>query len=66
MGLAGKLTFAGCIGEPAGCTGTSPAGVLDGAHGVAVTADGANLYATSISGNGVSHFRIAGFTSAGR
>jgi hypothetical protein len=33
---------------------------------VAVTADGAHLYATSDYGNVVSHFNIAGFTAARR
>ncbi len=60
---AGDLAFAGCIGDLAGCTPTSPAGALDGAGAVAVSYDGANLYATSYPRNNVSHFRIAGFTS---
>jgi hypothetical protein len=34
-------------------------------HGLAVTADGAHLYTTSINGRVVSHFKIAGFTTAG-
>jgi DNA-binding beta-propeller fold protein YncE len=66
IGSFGDLSFAGCIGHLAGCTGTYPAGALDGAYGVAVTADGAHLYATSDYGNVVSHFKIAGFTAARR
>jgi DNA-binding beta-propeller fold protein YncE len=59
---AGDLRFAGCIGDLAGCTATTPKTALDGADGVAVSNDGANLYATSFFGNSVSHFTIAAFT----
>jgi DNA-binding beta-propeller fold protein YncE len=59
---AGNLIFASCIGDLAGCTATTPKTVLDGADGVAVSNDGANLYATSFFGNSVSHFTIAAFT----
>jgi hypothetical protein len=31
-----------------------------------VTADGAHLYTTSVNGSVVSHFKIAGFTTARR
>jgi 6-phosphogluconolactonase (cycloisomerase 2 family) len=65
IGPGGDLSFAGCIGGWTGCTPTSPAGALDYAHGLAVTADGAHLYTTSINGRVVSHFKIAGFTAAG-
>ena len=60
---AGNLIFAGCIGDRSGCTATTPAGALDGAQGVAESADGANLYVTSSLANTVSHFIIAGFTA---
>ena len=63
IGPFGDLTFRGCIGDRPGCTGTYPAGALDVAHGVAVTADGAHLYATSVIGGAVSHFTIAGFAA---
>lgn len=53
---SGDLTFAGCIGELAGCTATSPTAALDGAAHVAVTADGRQLYATAAGT--VSHFAI--------
>jgi DNA-binding beta-propeller fold protein YncE len=66
IGSFGDLTFAGCIGDLPGCTGTYPARALDGANGVAVTGDGAHLYTTSFYGNVVSQFRIAGFTAARR
>ena len=64
-GPFGDLSFAGCIGDRAGCTPTYPAGALDGAEGMAVTADGAHLYTASAHGNVVSHFKIARFTTAG-
>jgi DNA-binding beta-propeller fold protein YncE len=65
---AGNLIFAGCIGDLLGCTKTTPAAALDGARAVAVTTDGAHLYAISdtsdpygYSNAAVSHFTIAGF-----
>jgi DNA-binding beta-propeller fold protein YncE len=61
IGPAGNLSFAGCIGDLAGCTTTSPPGALDGAYGLAVTADGAHLYTTSFYGNVVSRFKIGLF-----
>lgn len=54
----GDLTYAGCIGDLAGCTPTSPVGALDGATAVAVTPSGSDLYAASYNGDDVSHFRI--------
>jgi DNA-binding beta-propeller fold protein YncE len=63
IGLYGDLSFAGCIGDRPGCTGTYPAGALDGADGVAVTADGVHLYTASFKGSVVSHFTIAGFAA---
>ena len=60
VGLAaaapGNLTFAGCIGNLAGCTATSPAGALDDAQDVTLSPDGKQLYAAGV--NGVSHFTI--------
>jgi len=64
MDAAGNLNYAGCIGDHAGCATTSPAGALVGVNGLAVTGDGAHLYATAFTGNAVSHFAIAGFTTA--
>ena len=54
----GDLTFAGCIGNLAGCTATSPAGALNGAEGVAVSPDGKQLYVATVFGNVVTHLRI--------
>jgi sugar lactone lactonase YvrE len=57
----GNPVFLGCVGDYPGCATTTPKGALDGADGVAVSADGANLYATADLANDVSHFTIAGF-----
>jgi DNA-binding beta-propeller fold protein YncE len=54
----GDLNYAGCIGDLAGCTTTTPAGALDGASAVAVTPSGTDLYAASDTGDDVSHFKI--------
>jgi hypothetical protein len=54
----GNLAYAGCIGDVAGCTTTSPAGALDGARAPAVTAGGADMYVPGNSGSVVSHFRV--------
>ena len=54
----GNLTFAGCIGNLAGCTATSPAGALDSANGVSVSPDGKQLYVAAALGNVVTHLRI--------
>jgi len=59
----GGLVYAGCIGNHPGCTAIT-GGALSGAVDLAVTGDGANLYATAFWGNAVSHFTIAGFTTA--
>jgi len=56
----GNLAYAGCIGDVAGCTATSPAGALDGAHAPAVTAGGADMYVPGQGGSVVSHFRVDG------
>lgn len=58
---AGNLIFAGCVGDYPGCAATTPKGALDGADAVALSADGANLYATAFLANDVSHFTIKGF-----
>jgi YVTN family beta-propeller protein len=60
-----NLVYAGCTGDQAGCASVSPSGALHGISGVAVTGDGAQLYATSANGYDVSHFTIGGFTTAG-
>ena len=58
----GDLTFAGCIGDHAGCTATSPTIALD--HATAVAAVGNQVYATSAAGGffiwfgAVSHFTM--------
>ncbi len=62
--VAGNLIYAGCIGNHPGCTAITTAGALSGPIGLAVTGDGANLYATAFWANAVSHFTIAGFTTA--
>jgi len=54
---AGNLTFAGCIGNLAGCTPVT-ANALNGAVGLAATPSGTDLYAASRLGNVISHFRI--------
>ncbi len=41
----GDLAFDGCIGELAGCTGTTVIHALDGADAVTATPDGTQLYA---------------------
>ncbi len=60
---AGNLIYAGCIGNHSGCTAIT-GGALSGPVDLAVTGDGANLYATAFWANAVSHFIIAGFTTA--
>ena len=57
---AGDLTYAGCYGRllATSCAPTGPAGAVDGAHGVAVTADGTQLYVAASAGNVVSHFTV--------
>jgi DNA-binding beta-propeller fold protein YncE len=62
--VARNLIYAGCIGNHPGCTAITTAGALSGPIGLAVTDNGANLYATAFWANAVSHFTIAGFTTA--
>ena len=54
---AGNLTFAGCIGNLAGCTPVT-ANALNAAVGHSATPSGTDLYAASRLGNVISHFRI--------
>ena len=44
---AGNATFAGCIGNLAGCTATAPATAISGAVGIALVPG--HLYVSSIS-----------------
>jgi DNA-binding beta-propeller fold protein YncE len=59
----GNLVFAGCTGELGGCTGTRIIHALDGADALAVTQDSTQLYAAGFTGDDISHFTIAGFSS---
>ncbi len=43
-GAVDGLTMTGCIGDLSGCTGTTPAGALDGADAVTVSPDGTSVY----------------------
>lgn len=52
----GGLHFAGCFGNLAGCTPTTPAGALNGINDLVV--DGSHLYAANYLGNNVSHFLV--------
>ena len=55
---SGNLGFESCIGSVSGCTPPSVSGVLDGVHGIAVSADGKQLYAASWGGNAIAHFTL--------
>ena len=60
LDAAGNPTFAGCVGNLAGCGSTNPADALDSAYEVTTTADGNNLYAAALGANTVSHFKLDG------
>ncbi|HLK00614.1 MAG TPA: hypothetical protein VKU39_11995 [Streptosporangiaceae bacterium] len=60
---AGNLNYLGCTGELTGCGGTTVIHALDGADGLAVAPNDAHLYVAGGSGNDVSDFTIAGFSS---
>jgi DNA-binding beta-propeller fold protein YncE len=60
----GALTYENCFGVVSGCTHTSPATALSGIDGVAVSADGKNVYAISSSANAVSTFTRTPSTGA--
>ena len=51
----GGLVYAGCIGDRAGCTPTTPAGLA--------ASGGTHLYAAAFTGSVVSHFAIARFSA---
>lgn len=52
----GTLTFAGCIGQHAGCATTTPAKAVERPFAVAVSPDGRNVYAASVGSNAVDEF----------
>jgi hypothetical protein len=52
----GALTFTGCVGQLSGCTATSPAGAIAGPNGVAISPDGASVYAASVDASTVDLF----------
>jgi len=56
LDAAGTPSFAGCIGELAGCTAVPAAHALEGALAVAVSPDGRQLYVTGTSD--ISHFTL--------
>ncbi len=56
--VTGQLTFQGCFSDTAAAGCSVPAqAALDGAHGVAVSADDRSVYVTSQGDNSISHFR---------
>jgi fibronectin-binding autotransporter adhesin len=61
----GALIFTGCSGQLAGCTPTTPAGAVEGPSSVAVSPDGASVYAGSVDSNAVDLFsRVVGHALA--
>jgi DNA-binding beta-propeller fold protein YncE len=52
----GDLTFAACLGSLVGCPGFNPAGTVDGAAGIVISADGRNVYVGAHFGSAVTHF----------
>lgn len=58
LDAAGLATFAGCIGNGAGCAPTTPAGALDGAWGLALSPDGLHLYVSGDPGNDLSTLAV--------
>jgi hypothetical protein len=53
---SGSPAFESCVGELSGCTATNPVTALDRVNGLAL--DGADLYATSQTGAGLTHLTI--------
>ncbi len=53
---SGALTYTGCFGADTGCTATTPSNALEQAHTVAVSPDGASVYAASEGPNAVALF----------
>jgi DNA-binding beta-propeller fold protein YncE len=56
----GDLTFAACLGSLVGCPGVNPAGIADGAAGVAMSPDGKSVYLGAHFGGAVTHFTFDG------
>jgi DNA-binding beta-propeller fold protein YncE len=52
----GALTFAGCIGDDAGCTPTTPANAVGQVFSVAVSPDGQSVYAASFTTSAIDEF----------
>jgi hypothetical protein len=63
IGAGGVLTFAGCIGNHAGCISTSPVGALNSIWGIKIAPNGTDLY--TAGPGAVSHLKLdsAGNTS---
>ncbi|MEN3280661.1 MAG: hypothetical protein V7607_1801 [Solirubrobacteraceae bacterium] len=58
LDAAGVPTFASCIGGLSGCTATTPAGLLFGAFGIKLGADGKQLYVASYGTDAIAHFSL--------
>lgn len=58
LDTAGNLTFAGCLGNLAGCTATNPASAFSRVFGLALTSNNRHLYAAAHDGNNVSHLTV--------
>jgi DNA-binding beta-propeller fold protein YncE len=52
----GALEYLGCIGQPSGCTPTSPTAAVNAPASIALSADGASLYVASESAGAVDEF----------
>jgi DNA-binding beta-propeller fold protein YncE len=55
---SGDLGFESCVGSVSGCTPSPVSGLLDGVHGIAVSADSRQLYAALWGGNAIAHFTL--------
>ena len=60
LGATGNLAFVGCIGNRPGCATTTPAGALNGARGLDLSADGKHLYAAANSADAVAWMTLDG------
>jgi 6-phosphogluconolactonase (cycloisomerase 2 family) len=58
LDTAGNLTFAGCVGNLAGCTATNPVTALSRVFGLVLTSNNRHLYATAHDGNDINHLTV--------